>query len=287
MSDLVATELVGGTEREIFNHGVARDEDELNELDAREEDDGDDTLELPESWDGTPVEIDELAHIAEHGFPDTNFDRPLQLAESERYEAALRQRDEQIATLRQQNTAQAAALDPGRQAREAQQREDVIGSMYADPERVLAYTGALKMENDALRSNYVNESLARAHEKYGVDFERAYANLTDGQDARHPAARNTVSSIYYSDDAGEALMQWDQWNGGRAPPAIMGGRSSSQGRMPPSLNSQSRGYGSTASRSSGRSQRSADTDWPVGEGSDGFGFGNEAVEKDIMNSVWR
>jgi hypothetical protein len=64
-------------------------------------------------------------------------------------------------------------------------------------------------------------------------------------------------------------------------PVAVGGQHRA-GRLPPSLNSQSRGFGSSPSRGSRRSN-----DFPFDEHNDNVGGFDAAAERDIMASVWR
>jgi len=272
------TELVANTDAEIFAEACGVDVHELPNYTPHDDESLDD-FEQVEGWDGDPVEVDELAEIAENGFPDTNFDRPVQLAQEQGYEREIAARDEAIAAMQQQMAELQQRADPGRQQRQAQQREELIYQMIADPERAVQHMAGLHAQNEAMVASRVNASLGAAHRDHGRDFEAAYQNLTS-LDPNNQAARNLVQSIYSSDDPGQTLMEWHEMTGGRAPPRAVGG-GARRGIMP-SLNSgtpaSSRGERSSASR--GRSDG-----WPVGE--DDGGYADEFSERDIMQSAFR
>jgi hypothetical protein len=115
MAYLNANEGVLNTEIEILADALDQEPEEFENY-VGDEDDGTD-LEQTEGWDGRPLGDEEQWETNINGHTDSGIDRPIALREGQAYEDALRQRDEQIAVLRQQNTAQAMALDPGYQQR--------------------------------------------------------------------------------------------------------------------------------------------------------------------------
>jgi hypothetical protein len=282
MAYLNANEGVLNTEIEILADALDQEPEEFENY-VGDEDDGTD-LEQTEGWDGKPLGDEEQWETNIEGHLDTGFDRPIALREGQAYEDALRQRDEQIAVLRQQNTAQAMALDPGYQQRAYQAREDAIMGVITNPEQALAERAAMANRIHQLESDRVNASLRAAHEERGQDFSRAYQQMTS-MDPSHPAARTLVQTIWNSPDPGRALMEIYDKTGGEPMPRAVGGQYQA-GLSPPSLNSQSRGYGGSASRSYGRPQRDSGG-WPVEEDRDIGGFADAETERSIMASVWR
>ena len=263
MAYLNANEGVLNTEIEILADALDQEPEEFENY-VGDEDDGTD-LEQTEGWDGKPLGDEEQWETNINGHTDSGIDRPIALREGQAYEDALRQRDATIAQLQQQNAEQAMRLDPGWVDRVNQAHEDQITALYADPDRVLAERAQLQNRIHQLEGDRVNASLRAAHEEHGAEFEKAYSGLTS-MDPSHYAARALVQSVWNSPDPGAALMEMHYATGGQAMPRAVGGQYRA-GHMPPSLNSQSRGYGGSASRSYGRSQRDAGG-WPVGEGAD-------------------
>jgi hypothetical protein len=286
MAYLNANEGVLNTEIEILADALDQEPEEFEGY-VGDEDDGTD-LEQTEGWDGKPLGDEEQWETNVNGHTDSGIDRPIALREGQAYEDALRQRDEQIAVLRQQNTAQAMALDPDRQWRIEQQRVNEVTQMYENPEAYYDQTNAERaaMANriHQLESDRVNASLRAAHEEHGTEFDKAYRQMTS-MDPSHYAARALVQSVWNSPDPGAALMEMHYATGGQNMPRAVGGQHSA-GHLPPSLNSGTR-YGGSTSRSYGRSQRDS-SGWPVGEGDrDIGGYSNEAVERDVFSSIWR
>jgi hypothetical protein len=269
------TELVANTEREILASAFDLEPEDLPGYIP--DDDGED-LEAVESWDGSPLSDEEQFETAINGHTESGFDRPLQLAESEGYEREIAARDEAIATMQQQLGELQQRADPGLQQRMAQQREELMYGVVANPERAIEYVSSLEGQLAAMQASRVNASLGAAHRDYGRDFEAAYKNLTS-MDRNNPAARNLVQSIWDDPEPGKALMDWHQVSGGHTPRAM--GAGARQGTIP-SLNSGTpasyRGERSSASR--GRSDG-----WPVGE--DDGGYADEFSERDIMQSAFR
>jgi hypothetical protein len=277
-------EAVRGTEQEVFNWAVAKNQTEFEELEDQSE--GDDDIAgfgEDEGIDGRARGDEEGWDVTINGFPDTNFDRPVELARDQEHLAELAQRDAQIAQLQQLNAQQAMQLDPGWADRVHQAKEAAIDQLWRDPDGALAERAALQNRIHQLEGDRVNASLRAAHEEHGEEFERAYRGLTS-MDPNHYAARALVQSIWNSEDPGAAMMEMHYATGGQAMPKAVGGQYRS-GNLPPSLNSQSRGYGGSTSRSYGRSQRDSGG-WPVDENRDFGGF-DAASERDIMASVWR
>jgi hypothetical protein len=261
MAYLNATELVQGTEREVFNFGAARDQDELDELDAQEEEsDGDDSLEMIEGWNNDRIDADEMAHIAEHGFPDTNIDRPLALERDESHLRDVAALQSHIVDAHARIQELEARLDPDRQWRAEQQKAAEIEAFYQSPEGYLdarnSERAALQGRIQELEGSRVNASLAAAHREHGADFEAAYRQMTS-MDPSHYAARALVQSIWNSDDPGRALMEFYDKTGGEPVPRAVGGQYS-RGSNPPSLNSQSGGGRSGRSAQRAASRHSAD-----------------------------
>lgn len=262
----IAKELVHSTEDDVFQYGAVRDLDELDEHDG----DDDRSLEAMGSWDGTPVGIDELAHIAAFGHADSGFDRPVQLSESERLEREIANRDATLGIMQRQVGELQMRADPMRLEREAQQRADLEDEIATHPGQAREIILAQRAQIADREARSVNTSLGAAHERYGEDFEAAYKALTT-QDHNDPIARATVQRIWDAPDSGKALMHW------------YGGQTSHRSGLIPSLNSQDRGGGSyRGERSSGRS-RSAD-DWSLGDDAGGT---DPSAESAIFDSAAR
>jgi hypothetical protein len=278
------TEMVAGTEQEIFDFATINN---LYDLDT-DDDDGDETedddFEQMEGWDG-PISDAEGFETTRSGHSDTNFDRPLQLAEEQGLEDAIAQRDEAIQALVQQNAELQQRADPGRQQREAQQREELMVNIVSNPEGAANFMQAQKGLWDAMSASRVNASMQASHRDHGRHFEQAYEALTS-LDPANPQARSLVQSIYNHQDPGQALLDWHATTGGRAP-LFMGG-SARRGLMP-SLNSQTPGSGYRSSRSQTARSSSRSSGWPVGENAgdwDGGGFDRD-VEGDIFRAAVR
>jgi hypothetical protein len=275
------TDMVANTEAEVLAYALSDDDNTVEPeslLNYHHDAGADEDPEAIEGWDGEALSDAEQFETAINGFPDGNFDRPLQLAESERYESELEAMRQQNEAMQQQLAELQQRADPGRQQRQAQQREELIYQMIADPERAVQHMAGLHAQNEAMVASRVNASLGAAHRDHGRDFEAAYQNLTS-LDPNNQAARNLVQSIYSSDDPGKTLMEWHEMTGGQAPPRAVGG-GHSRGIMP-SLNSGTpASYRGERSASRGRSDG-----WPVGN--DESGYADDTTERDIMESAFR
>jgi hypothetical protein len=267
MGYLTTKELVANSDAEIFADAFDMD---VRELPNYQEDADDDDFGSPEGWDGEPLGDDELVEQAAHGHPDNGFDRPLQLAEDQRHGQEIAGRDELISEYERQIADLRMRADPGRQQRLAQQREEIMHGIIANPEEALRAMGDLHSQNAALIASRVEASMGAAHREHGPEFERAYQNLTS-MDPGNQAARNLVQSIYNDRDPGRALMDWHGVSGGHTPRAM--GPGTLRGVSLPSLNSATGGGSPTRSSrfsSSGHMDGWGDEDMNAGDERDIF-----------------
>jgi len=63
--------------------------------------------------------------------------------------------------------------DPGLQQRVAQQREELMYSVVANPERAIEYVSNLEGQLAGMQASRVNAALQAAHRDHGRDFEAA------------------------------------------------------------------------------------------------------------------
>jgi hypothetical protein len=280
MSYLTANEAVLNSEIEILADALDQEPEEFENY-VGDDDDGTD-LEATEGWNGKPLGDEEQWETTVNGFPDTNFDRPVQLSESEHLLGEIAKRDSAIATMQEQQGELALRADPGYQQRTQMARETAIDQIFQNPDQVLDFIDAQYQQNQAVDAARVNLAMNAAAREYGRDFDSAYKTLLS-QDRTNPAIRALVTNIWQSPDPGESLMRWHEAVGD-LPGIYDGGHS--RGRMPPSLNSQSRGYGGAPSRGGGTRSSSRRSDsMPFEEAPDIGGF-DPAAEREIMNSVW-
>ena len=235
---------IADTEREIFNEVMGQDEEDHPNYQNPEPDR---ELEQLEGWDGTPLSEAEIAASTISG---TDEDRPLQHAEERGYEEQLEEARQAIAVRDAWLAEIAQRADPGLQQRIAQQKEDAVVSMIADPDRALALIGNQQQQMQALVLSRADKSMEHAHHIHGRRFEEAYSQLR-ALDPRNPQHCALVQSIVaHPVDPGEALMGWhgslsretkaalaSSPKYGQAPPQF------SRGRGLPSLNSQQRSGG--------------------------------------------
>lgn len=252
------------TEAEIFAEAVGDMEPE--DLLYHSEHVTDRSPEQSEGWDGNELSDAEIAETNAVGYHGPGFDRPLEHAAAEEELTELAARDERIADLQRQVGELQRVADPERQARTAQERDDAITRMVADPMAALNEIGALNQRVAELEMGRVDTAMGAAHRAHGKDFEVAYKALTSRP--RDVVTRAIVHGIVTSADPGQALMDWHQGVGsrfsstGNAPPFMPGSRS--RGVAPPRL---------------GRDAEDTGFQMP--------GDGVDTVERDIFDSAFR
>jgi hypothetical protein len=209
MGDDMITDMVRSTEREIFSSATTGDDDydQNNQM-------VDENSQL-ESWDGSDLPIEEVAHRNLFGDTSTGHDKPMEMQDQLSLQA-------ENDALRQQNAAITAAYNehvaaPTRALQEQAELEQFRNAMYNNFGAVLSYDdqkdGALlagmrtaSQHAGALQANRINASMAHAHEKYGQDFEDAYNDVVS-MNTNSPLARNIVQTMCATSDPGEALME--------------------------------------------------------------------------------
>jgi hypothetical protein len=262
-------ERVSNSEADIFAYANEIDVETLPNYVPEE---NDRELELTEGWDGDNLpDSEQIARILNDDPDDPGNDRPLQLAEDQRYGSEIAGRDELISEYERQIAELRQLADPGYQARMQQQRDELAMSVIANPEATLDHIAGLHSQLNQVKLNRVNASMGAAHAEHGAEFERAYKNLTSN-DPANPAACNLVQSIYNDPDPGRALMDWHSVSGGHTPRAM--GANTLRGVSLPSLNTAT--SGGRAPRSGGHSEG-----W--GDG----GFGSDGEEADIFRHASR
>jgi hypothetical protein len=196
---------VAETENEIVAHALGVDEPDYGGAEFLEE------QSESEGWDGENLSIAEIAHQNIHGRDDTGNDRPIQAQE----ELSLQQQNE---LLRRELAEEKKLVDDWlREPLVMQQRDQVRENVrqqleqvvFGGNEKIDSYirdVAAAQQQTQALLNNRVEESLTRAAQKYGRDFDDVYADLI-ATPVNNRLAQEIVKSVYDSADPGEALMQ--------------------------------------------------------------------------------
>jgi hypothetical protein len=225
--ETVIRTMVADTEAEILDSCFPES------LDAEPMGDADASLEDVEGWDGDPLDDAELIRRNDEGDPGNGFDRPLQVIDE--LTGELVNRDHVLANMQHTIANQEMRLNPQWQWQAQQQRDAAINQTILNPEGALQRMTTQEQQIAQLYTDRADLTLARAYERYGDEFGQAYQSLLS-LDRNNPLHRQLVQSIYYSQDAGESLMQW--WDGVNHDQ--FQGRASRAARLP-SLNSASGG----------------------------------------------
>jgi hypothetical protein len=257
---------VADTENEIFSEATGGEErtDQENQLVS--------DLSEVEGWDGSDLNMEEIAHRNLYGDTQTNYDRAIEMETEQTLQAEndiLRQQINEQEGFIQQYLAQPLTAEARAQQRAAirDRMEQVYGfTHFGSDQQVDAFinhvqTDATHAQN--LESGRVGASLQHAANAYGADFHDAFSDLTS-MDPRHPLARQIVQSVTASADPGQAVMQ------------LHGNslvRSLSTGNVPPFI---PRHPGAPAHP---RSAPSREGPWEAG-------WGDRATEEDILRSAW-
>ena len=198
------------TEREIFGYGSGSEADINHDMrDIVEH------FSQVESWDGQPLSDQEgLARAMQGDEAIDNYvgDRPL----LHQYELDVdRQNQELRAQLGQAQREKQAVInqyDPERQLQRDYARDEFMeknGLLAVDPakaDQLFAGYTALQQGYNAAVSKNGNESMERAHQTYGRDFETAYTSVQQ-MDPDAPLTQAIHNHIRNSPDPGEAVMQ--------------------------------------------------------------------------------
>jgi hypothetical protein len=260
-------ERIRQTENEIVRSVFGEEEREYNDSFLEEQ-------SRVTGWDGDDLSDAELANTNINGHNENNFDRSLAMDEQLQLQAENTQLKQQVDALNQIFEDQHAA--PQREAQRQQVRETVrmqLGERYGlhdleqNPEKLDRFINdvmAAQHQTQALQNQRVNESLERAHQAYGADFDDAFRDITSM--AHSPLATEIVRNIMSSENPGAAVMQHHgsqlvQSLGRRAPPFFAGDRVPLE-RAP-----------------RGSARRGGDWD-------EAAGFGHGDIERDVMKSVW-
>jgi hypothetical protein len=217
---------VANTDNEIFRAATGQEE----YPDAIPED-----FYSVEGADGEPLPDHEIAHRNLYG--DTLTDRPIAMAE----EIDLVRTNQELAAELQRVTEayRQHVEEPQREAQRQQLREYArkgmeqygLYDLAGDPAKTDALVAQF-LANDqqlaALQTRRVNESLERAREKYGEDFESTWQDI-EAMDPTNPLAQQIAKSIVNADDPGEQLLLHHDSAlvhslGPSGPPPFMAGR---------------------------------------------------------------
>ena len=120
--------------------------------------------------------------------------------------------------------------------------QQFLGNVQAQQNRIA------ELENER-----INNSMAAAHQEYGVEFERAYNALTT-MDPNNRLAREIVQSVTSARDPGRALMELhgndlvNSLNSGRPPPSCPGHVGPHRAGNPAISPSDDSGWGNRQSR---------------------------------------
>jgi hypothetical protein len=257
--------MIRDTEREIFDEATSTEELDGTEAQTLAE------LSQAGGWDGGALPDSEIAARTMQGDPGgVNYDRPLQMETEQTLAAdnyALRQQLNQVATAYNEHVA-----TPQRQAAQEQRRQEArehLQNRYGLYDLEMGMDGSAKLdryiaENDARAQGEVDRierSMEAAHQRYGRDFEDAYADLTNM--AVNPLSSEIVKSICAGPDPGEALMR------------LHGNdlvRSQARSAPPPFM---PRGYAPPQRASSRRPSEALDGGW-----------GDESVEREVFDSAF-
>jgi hypothetical protein len=198
------------SEREIFGYG-SNSEADINH-DMR------DLVEYHsqvESIDGSPLSDEEqMASLFGGGTDDPNYlgDRPVQHQyelEAEREKQELR---DQLAASERARQQTENRYNPDLQLERDVARHEFMeknGLFAVDLEKadaLFANVTALQNGYNGLVSKHGNESMDRAHQQYGRDFETAYTSLQQ-MDPNAPLTQAIHGHIRNSADPGETVMQ--------------------------------------------------------------------------------
>jgi hypothetical protein len=270
MIDDQIMEGVRGTEREILADALGEQEPDYQSSEFLAE------QSQTEGWDGDYLSDAEQAYSALHGYGANNFDRSIAMSEQLELAAENKRLQDQVKAYEGFYEEQHAA--PQREA-QRQQMRDQVRSQLADRyglhdlevdnakiDRFISDVVGDQQRTQQLDQHRVNQSLARAHQAYGADFEDAYNDITSmRQDS--PIARQIVSDIWNSPDPGARVMQhhnsqFVQSMSRHHPPFMAGDRQPVE-RAP-----------------RGSMRRGGDWDSAAG-------FGDRDIEADVFNStVW-
>lgn len=268
-------ELWEANERALIRDAIAETEQEIvdDALDlAPDDDDGDMSLEEVEGWDGENLSDFEVAHTALSGFnEESNYDRQVALA-------ADRELLGEVQRLRQERDAARADYDrefnaPERvAAMQAQireglyQRYGVLGTDDARTNQLISEIAAQQAHVSALNEHRISRSMSEAESAYGDDFREAFAAAQRAAATGSPDARAVINGILNQPDPGLALMRAHY------------GNFDTMGRTSDAFTDR---YGYMGARAAPSRSRGRDISDDVA-GS----FGNEAIEREIADSVW-
>jgi hypothetical protein len=260
------------TEREIFGYGSGSEADIDHSMRDVVE-----THSQIEGWDGDYVSDEEqMAALTGVGTdPDYIGDRPLQHAYELEVDAENRALKEQLAASERARQAIEDRYNPDRLAeRDAAQSAfyEQHGLMALEPEKAAALFGQynqIEQRAAQLNRDRVNDSMARAHERYGRDFETTYQSLQQ-MDQNNPLAREIVGHVVNSPDPGQSLMELHQND-------LVASLGTARYTSPPPF-ARTR----EAQRGPVRVDRTArDEDSPFNSG-----YGDETVEQNVFDSVF-
>jgi hypothetical protein len=191
------------TEREIFGYGSGSEADISHDMrDIVEH------FSQVESWDGEPLSDQEgLARAIQGDEAIDGYvgDRPL----LHQYELDVDRQNQELRAQLEQAQRVINQNDPQRQAeREAVRNKFMDDYGLYDPEKadqLLGGLNALQQSHNALVNKHGNESMERAHQQYGRDFEVAFTSLQQ-MDPNAPLTQAIHNHIRQSADPGAAVM---------------------------------------------------------------------------------
>jgi hypothetical protein len=171
-----------------------------------------DEMSQLEGIDGLPLSNAEGLAGAMQGDIDGYLgDRPLQHQHELDVDQENRILRDQLAQAERARQETINRYDPQAQVeRQIQQQEfmERHGLMSFDDNKsnpLLRYMSELEQNRDQQNRHRINESMARAHEEYGRDFDATYTSLQQ-MDPNNPLTGQIMQSVLNSPDPGQSLM---------------------------------------------------------------------------------
>jgi hypothetical protein len=203
-------DMVEDTEREIFGYGSNSEADINHDMrDIVEH------FSQVESWDGEPLSDQEGLVRAMQGDEAVDGyigDRPLLHQYELDVDRENQQLREQLASSERARQQTETRYNPERQVERDAQRDEFLeanGLFSVDPAKadaLFANVTALQNGYNGLVSQRGNDSMNRAHQTYGRDFETAYTSLQQ-MDPNAPLTQAIHNHIRTSADPGAAVTQ--------------------------------------------------------------------------------
>jgi hypothetical protein len=203
-------DMVEDTEREIFGYGSGSEADINHDMrDIVEH------FSQMEGWDGDPLSDQEgLARAMQGDEAVNNYigDRPLLHAHELEVEQQNQELRTQLERVQQEKQEVLNRYDPALQYERDVARDRFLeanGLLAADPDKGDAlFNGVTALQNgyNAAVNKNGNDSMARAHQQYGRDFETAYTSLMQ-MDPSSPLTQAIHAHVRNSADPGRTVLE--------------------------------------------------------------------------------